>query len=211
MGFFGPRARDGSADLSPRSPGPGTTPGTSLWSALRAFEIPPRLGRWARVRNPKRDRRASRLAPQGRARPRVRRSARSRPGPAGTTQQWGREPAAQTSPHKAEAPSFPNDPGTSVRQEVTYTCLGPVCVSRRAATHVCAHHMGQPLARPQVTPATLQGPGESWHRGRGTRRTPQPGPRVSAGPLDCPGVPHPGGLDTRSPAPAPPISVSTVR
>lgn len=126
----------------------------------------------------------------------MQRSARSHPGPAGTARSWGREPAAQTSPHKAEAPSFPNDPGTFVRQEVTYTCLGPVCVSRRAAAHVRAHHVGRPLVCPEVTPATLQG--DSW-----TRRPLQPGPRVSVGPLDWPQGPASWGPGHSQPGPGP--------
>ena len=134
---------------------------------------------WAQVQNPKRGRWAPRLAPWGRARRHVQRSARSRPGPAGTARSWGREPAAQTSPHKAEAPSFLNDPGTFVRQEVTYTCLGPVCVSRHAAAHVRAHHLGRSLVCPEVTPATIQG--DSWHQGREIRRPLQPGPPVTQG------------------------------
>lgn len=101
------------------------------------------------------------------------------------------------------APSFPNDPGTSIRQEGTMTCLGPVCVSRRAATHVCARHRGSPwrvLKSPQP-------------RFRGRRAGPPP-PEGTSGPtaemcpwaLDCPGVPHPGAWTTHNPALAPPPS-----
>lgn len=135
----------------------------------------------------------------GRAHREVRLSA---PGPGG----W-REPASQTSPHKPEPPTgpahpdLPHDPGTSARQEVTYTCLGPVCVSRPCAHPRALPPRGAPRICPEVTSHRPEGAERELAPAPGAEEEvdPRPGsPHLSASPtalgsqVTGPGHPQPG-------------------
>lgn len=104
-------------------------------------------------------------------------------------------------PSSLAHPAFPNDVGTCVRQEVTYTCLGPVCVSRRCTPTPTAHWEGSWLFVLKSPLAHLGGPGEI--RGQGLsafltiRRSPawgpgppQPPPGSASFSPDSPGTPE---------------------